>query len=103
MARALKFEIPIEIKSADVVERGGTARATGKVFKVREQHGWVDLGKAYPQEIVLKLEHEEQPYAVGAYVVDARSLYVDRFGQLQIGRLKLTLAGPVPVAQGAGG
>ena len=40
----MNFEIEIEIKSSEVNERNGISR-TGKPFHIREQSGYVDLGR----------------------------------------------------------
>lgn len=87
--RQVKFEIPLEIKSAAINERRGTTKG-GRAFTIREQHGWVHIGKDYPQEISMQLDNDQAPFPPGDYVIDQRSLYVDRFGQLAIGRLKIT-------------
>lgn len=87
--RQVKFEVPLEVKSDQVQERQLKTKA-GRDFKVREQHAWVHIGKDYPQEIILQLNSDQAPYPPGDYVIDHRSLYVDRYGQLAIGRLKIT-------------
>ena len=88
----MKFEIPVEIKSTEIREKSGTSRL-GKRFHIREQFGYIDLGKAYPTEICVSLAENAMPYAAGHYVIDPACLYVDHYGQLHLGRLKLV---PLP-------
>jgi hypothetical protein len=84
----MKFEIPIEVKSTNVQEKRGTSRE-GKQFHIREQSAYLDAGKAYPVEIKVPLDESAPPYPPGNYLVDPQCLYVDRYGQLALGRLKL--------------
>jgi hypothetical protein len=88
----MKLEIQIEIKSTDVDDKRGTSRA-GKAFHIREQFGYADLGKAYPVEVRVPLDPTAPPYPPGSYSIHQDSLYVDRFGRLTLGRLKLVPAG----------
>jgi Helix-destabilising protein len=84
----MKFEIQIEIKSTEVHDKRGTSRQ-GKPFHIREQFGYLELGKPYPVEIRISLEEAAPPYPPGRYVIDPSCLYVDRYGQLALGRLRL--------------
>jgi helix-destabilizing protein len=88
----MKLEIQIEIKSTDIEDKRGISRA-GKPYHIREQFGYADLGKEYPVEIRVPLDPTAPPYAVGNYSIHPDSLYVDRFGRLTLGRLKLIPAG----------
>ena len=84
----MKLDIPVEIRSAEVMQK--TVRSKeGKEFLIRDQVGWADLGKAYPQEIRIPLESGSDPYRPGKYVVHGSCLYVDRYKNLSLGRLKL--------------
>lgn len=86
--------IRIEIDSVEVFHKSGTSKA-GKPFSLREQKGHAFLlneyGKPrkYPQEIRFILEGESDPYPVGQYTLALSSLYVGRFGNLEVGNLKL--------------
>lgn len=84
----MKLEIAVEVKSADVVERTHRGQ-TGREFLFREQLGWVDLGKPYPQEVHIPVAKGREPYAPGTYMVDAACVYVDRYGKLSFGPLRL--------------
>ncbi len=88
----MKLDIPIEVKLAGVIEKAVRGRADGREYLIREQVGYVDLGKPYPQEVRIPVETGREPYAVGKYVVEPSCLYVDRYGKLSLGRLKLVLA-----------
>jgi hypothetical protein len=86
----VKLEIQVEIKSKEVLTKRGIATKTGKPFEIHEQIGYVELDKPYPQEMRVPVERPDTPYAPGTYLVDASCLYVNRYGQLQLGRLKLS-------------
>lgn len=92
--------IKVEIKSTDVNPREITAKSgpnAGKTMTFYEQDGYAftsdDNGnpRPYPQRITLNIdvERNQQPYAPGMYVVCPSSAFVDRFNNLQLGRLKL--------------
>ena len=88
----MKLELPIEIKSTDIRDKRGTSKA-GKLFHIREQTAYIDLGKPYPIEIRVALDPISAPYPAGTYWLHPDTLYVDRFGQLTMGRLRLIPAG----------
>jgi Helix-destabilising protein len=87
----MKLEIKIEIKSRDVLTKRVTAAKTGRVFEINEQLGYVELEKPYPLEVRVPLESPDKAYSPGTYLVDPSCVYVNRYGQLQLGRLKLSL------------
>lgn len=89
----MNFEIAIEIKSLEIHERRGISRS-GKPFHIREQFGYIDLGKPYPLETRISLDQAAAAYPPGPYFLDPGSIYVNRFGQLAIGRMKLISATP---------
>jgi hypothetical protein len=84
----MKFEIPIEIASQEISEKRGTSKQ-GRPFVIREQRGYVDLGRQYPVEIRVPLDDSSQPYSSGRYIIDRECLFVDRYGALSLGRLRL--------------
>jgi hypothetical protein len=98
--------IRIEIESVEVFTKSGTSKA-GKPFSLREQKGqaWLldEKGqpRRYPQEIRFILEGEQAPYPVGMYALDLSSLYVGRFGNLEVGNLRLSKVQQVPAARAA--
>jgi hypothetical protein len=83
------MQIKIEIKSPEATQRTIRSKKDGKEYLFRNQSGWVDLGKAFPQEIQIPLDSGHEPYGVGKYIMDPACLYVDRYGNLSLGRLRL--------------
>jgi hypothetical protein len=86
------MNVRIEVKSA-VVDQKTIRGKDGKEFVIREQCGYVDLGKPYPQEIRIPVEQGKEAYPPGDYVMDPHCFYVDRFGKLSLGRLRLVRQG----------
>ena len=84
----MKLEIFVEVKSGNVSEKTIKSK-DGREYLIREQVGWADLGKEYPQEIRIPLEKSQEAYAPGRYVIDPGCLYVDRFQTLSLGRIRL--------------
>lgn len=81
----------IEVRSTNVTQK--TVRGKdGKEYVIREQVGWIDLGKAYPQEVRIPVENGKEAYPPGKYDMDPSCIYVDRFGKLSLGRLRLIRA-----------
>jgi hypothetical protein len=87
----VKVEIAVDIKSREVLTKRGIASKTGKEYAIHEQIGYVELDKPYPLEMRVPVESPDKPYAPGTYRVDSSCVYVNRYGQLQFGRLKLSL------------
>lgn len=80
----------IEIQSTDLFTKSGNAKTTGKPYSIRKQDAWAHIeGQPYPVRISFNLEDNAAPYQIGMYVLDERSFYVDKFGNLSIGRLLL--------------
>jgi len=89
----MSFHLIIEITSHDIEEKRGTSKQ-GTPYVIREQLGYVDLGQTYPVGIRVPLDKTAPPYTPGRYMVDNDSLYVDRYGKLSLGRLRLKPATP---------
>lgn len=85
----MKIEILVEVKSGNVAEKTIKSKRDGREYLIREQVGWADLGKEYPQEIRIPLEKSQEAYAAGRYQIDPACLYVDRFQTLSLGRIRL--------------
>jgi hypothetical protein len=92
--------IKIEVKSADTIAREITAKNgpnAGRKMTFHEQDAYAftsdDQGnpRPYPQRITLNIDRDkgQQPYGPGMYIVCPSSVFVDRFSNLQLGRLKL--------------
>jgi len=87
--------IKIEVKS----ETTQTRQINGKngPLTFHEQEAWAytfdQQGEQhpYPQRIVVNIERErgQEPYKAGVYVLAPESIFVNRFGSLQLGRAKL--------------
>ena len=92
----MKFIVPVEISSKEVVEKRGTSK-TGVPYSIREQRAYLDFGRQYPTEFKIPLDSGALPYEPGKYIVDPDCLYVDRYGGLSLGRVKLR---PTPQTSG---
>lgn len=90
--------IRISIDNPEVTTRSGVAKATGKPYTVREQEGWAYMYdkngriESHPRAIKINLRETEPAYAVGDYILQAQSLYVGKFGSLEVGSLVLVKA-----------
>lgn len=101
--------IKIEIVSAVAHDRTITPKApsTKPPFTVREQDGYaytVDRNgeiERHPQKIVLDLEKGQTAYEPGFYTLAPQSVYVGKFGQLNLGRLHLKKLQAQPAVKAA--
>ena len=84
----------LEVKSVEVTTRSGNAKATGKPYVINEQIVMVALNGEL-RKVKVALENNAPPYPLGAYQLTDESFFVDRFGALAVGRLKLR---PVPAS-----
>ena len=73
--------VRVEIKSTEVAEHSGTDKA-GRPFLIRKQHGYLDVGKAYPVEVAIRLDVGQEPFKPGFYVLGPRCFYVRQFGEV---------------------
>lgn len=86
--------IRIEISQASFLERPITAK-NGKTYVFREQTGYAYLMgpngtlDTHPSKFAISLERDAQPYPAGNYTVEPSSLYVNKYGGLDLGRLRL--------------
>lgn len=78
----------VEVKKVEVVEKTGTS-TKGRPYTIREQLVWVDLGKDYPELMRVRLEQGDPAYQPGRYVISDEALYLDKYQQLSVGRIKL--------------
>lgn len=93
----MELKIFVTIELPHVTQKGGISRA-GKPYNIREQFGYVDMGKPYPVEVKIPLEQDAPAYPTGRYMVDPGCIYIDRYGQIALGRIKLI---PAPVEKAA--
>lgn len=86
--------IQISVKSTDVRNQRGTARASGKAYDINFQTVWAHTSdrngnpNPYPEKVEIILDKNEQGaalfYPVGEYTLAPNSIYVDRSGNLSI-------------------
>lgn len=85
----------IEIKSTTINSRNITSKKTGEIIQFVEQEAYAYTSDrnghphAYPSRIVVNAQENGQPYPVGFYTLSASSYMVDRFGKLELGRVRL--------------
>jgi len=81
--------LKISITSTAVHTKSGIGK-NGRPYEIREQAAWVHLydqdGKAnpYPTGMMLMLEKQSAPYAVGDYIMESSSIQSGPFGSLKI-------------------
>ena len=86
--------IRVEVESNQTHTKSGTS-SRGKPYSITEQRAYAyilgDDGKPgkYPVAFKIGLEEGQQPYGVGLYTVDPRSIMVGDFDALTLGRVKL--------------
>lgn len=79
--------LKVQVETNTFETKSGVAAKTGKPYSIREQEAWMFCfgrdGKQqpHPQKIKLTLDDDQMAYAVGSYILDPASVYVDRFGQ----------------------
>lgn len=83
----------IEVKSVATTKKSGVAKATGKPFEITEQEGWIDFPSGERRRVKIALEDGANPYPIGAYGLSDESFFVNGFGGLEIGRLRLQAVG----------
>lgn len=86
--------IQISVKSTDVRNQRGTAKASGKAYDINFQTVWAHTSdrngnpNPYPEKVEIILDKNEQGaalfYPVGEYTLAPNSIYVDRSGNLSI-------------------
>lgn len=82
--------LKIQIETTVIDTKNGVSAKTNKPYSIREQEAWAYLfsrdgqPNKHPTKIKITLDDDQQPYAIGPYVLDLASLYPDRFGQLCI-------------------
>lgn len=101
--------IKVSVKSTDVRNQSGTAKATGKAYSLNFQSVYMFLvdryGKPepYPTKVEVILEKNEQGAAlfwpVGEYTLAPESVYVNRNGDLAISPKLVPLAPPSAAAK----
>lgn len=80
----------IVVKSTEVQSRSGNAKRSGKPYTMRTQHAWVDLGKAFPQEVRITLGDEQAPFPVGEYTLSPQCFLLNQWGELGVSLQHMT-------------
>lgn len=88
--------LKVEVTSVAVVERRIASKQDSKVIYIfREQAGYVSLVDSmgvvdkHPQKFKIGLEEKQEPFPVGFYSISPESLFINKHGNLSIGRLSL--------------
>jgi len=95
--------IKIVITSADVVNRKGVGKASGKPydFNIQQAYAFTVSNEGvvadFPDKFEIMLDAGQPPYARGSYQLSPSAVYVSRDGRLEC-RPRLV---PVPVASKA--
>lgn len=97
--------IKIEFKDNISKTKSGVSARTGKPYSIREQEGWAYTfdrqGKPhpYPQKCSITLPDEMQDaYPAGVYTLSPASIYLNRFGQLELAPALVPVAAAAKVA-----
>lgn len=76
----LKIEVTSTVNTKSV-----TKKATGEVFNIPEQICYAHVpGEKHPVKMIRSVGRDKKPLAEGMYLLAPSSIYVDRYGQLQI-------------------
>ncbi|MES9872657.1 MAG: single-stranded DNA-binding protein [Candidatus Sedimenticola sp. 6PFRAG7] len=68
----------------------GVSKHNQRPYSFNKQEAWAHLpGQPYPSRMELTLDEGSSAYKQGNYTIQPESLYVDRFGKLALGTLKL--------------
>ena len=78
----------IEVKSTATTTKSGTSK-TGKPYSIIEQDAWIDMANGERRKVKFSVEDGTKPYALGVYELDDESFFVNQFGGLEIGRIRL--------------
>lgn len=82
--------LKIIITTTAIQTKSGTSAKTGKPYEIREQPAWIFLHdeqgnpQPFPVSIMLMLEKNQPPHAIGNYILHTSSIQSGRFGSLNI-------------------
>lgn len=85
--------VRVEVKGTEVQEHKGTD-GKGRAYTIRKQHGYLDVGKAYPVEVSIRLNDGQSAFAPGWYELGSSCFYVARYGEVGVDLSKMTAARP---------
>jgi len=76
--------LSIEVKSEQTVRKSGVSKR-GKDYNFLQQVAYAHLpSKPFPVEMTVVIDADSTPYKVGMYSLHPESVYVDRYGSLQL-------------------
>lgn len=78
----------VEISNMEVEEKNVQSKRDGRSYLIRNQQGRIAINNEV-RNVRIPLEQGQQPYAKGKYEIDRESFYVNNFGELKLGRVKL--------------
>jgi hypothetical protein len=82
--------IKVEVKHQVTEHVTGTSNRTGKPYSFHRQVAYAHLvGEEYPVKFELTHDSPGAAYQPGFYTLDPSSIFVDRFGGLGLGRIRL--------------
>lgn len=96
--------LKINITTTAIQTKSGISSKTGKPYEIREQPAWIYLvdedGKQQPHPVtmMIMLEKNQAPFALGDYILHPSSIQSGRFGSLQIRPLLRPVAGQMKAA-----
>lgn len=94
--------IKLEIHDTQIDEFTGISKKSGNPFNIRKQTGFAHLSSSpYPIQISINLDDGQAPFLPATYELLEDSYFVNNFGQLQIGRLKLKKIADLKLAKTA--
>jgi hypothetical protein len=82
--------LKITITSTAIQTKSGISPRTNKPYEIREQAAWIHLvgedGKQhpYPTQMMLMLDKNQPPHAIGDYILHPSSIQSGSFGSLRI-------------------
>lgn len=92
--------ITVEVTSSQLEEKRGVSARTGKPYSIREQEVWFHTcdksgqPRPHPERGSVVIDDDQRPYPPGRYSICPSSLFMGRFGSLDI-RVRLR---PLPAA-----
>lgn len=84
------MNLKITIASTAIHTKSGVSSKTGKPYEIREQEAWAHFigpdakPQAFPTKIMLMLEAQQVPHAIGDYLLHPCSIQPGRFGSIQV-------------------
>lgn len=97
--------IKIEIKEAVKNRREVTRKQDGKIITFYEQPAWAHTytqggnPNVYPEAVTINLDQHQEPYAPGFYTLTPESIWVNRFKQLELSKVRLRSIAAAPSAK----